>query len=204
MKLSLSLTSIIVIVLVNLNGCSKKENTTELPKTESAPVQVVDEKLKPFIGKWGHDDLGYCSTGGTVITAETITIDGGKSEKITLPDKDGWISIMSGATSIGLSDDKSHLIYSNSDGLESDFRKCITGKFKVVKTDERNKDYSLTVFVDSEDGTKKNLEFSLSAEQKSEVHQLAKSSVGKVLTIEYETIIIEDSKSKINIISTLK
>ena len=48
MKLSLSLTSIIVIVLVTLNGCSKKENTTELPKTESAPVQVVDEKLKPL------------------------------------------------------------------------------------------------------------------------------------------------------------
>lgn len=111
---------------------------------------------------------------------------------------------MNGATAIGLSDDKSHLIYWNSDGLTSDFRKCISGKFKVVKTDGRNKDYSLTVFVESEDGTTKNLELSISAEQKPEVHQLAKSSVGKVLTFEYETIFDEDAKSKTNLISTIK
>jgi len=37
MKFNLSIESVILIALFTLNGCSKKENTTELPKTESAP-----------------------------------------------------------------------------------------------------------------------------------------------------------------------
>jgi hypothetical protein len=193
-----------VIILISLIGCSKKDSKIDESKNPSISVQVIDEKLKPFIGKWGHNILGDCSTSGTLINSETITISGEKPEKTTLPDKDGRISIMSGATAIGLSDDKSHLIYWNSDGITSDFRKCIFGKFKVVKTDEKNRDYSLTVFVDSEDGATKNLELSLSAEKKPEVHQFVKSNLGKILTIEYETIIDEDAKSKTNLITSIK
>jgi len=199
MKFNLSIASVILIALFTLNGCSKTEST----KAVTATVQVIDEKLKPFMGKWGHDSLGDCITGGTVITSDTVTIVGEKPEKIIFT-KDGAISLMSGATFISLSADKSYLIYHNSDGLESDFRKCISGKFKIIKTDGRNKDYSLTVFVESEDGVVKDLELTLSAEQTPKMHDFVKSSVGKVLIFEYETIYDEDTKARFNLITSVK
>ena len=58
--------------------------------------------------------------------------------------------------------------------------------------------------MDSVDGSIQNLELSLSPEQKSQIHEFVKSSVGKVLAIEYETIYDENDKSKINLISTIK
>ena len=39
MKFNLSIASIILIAIFNLNVCSKNENTNETPKTESAPNQ---------------------------------------------------------------------------------------------------------------------------------------------------------------------
>ena len=59
MKLSLSLTSIIVIVLVTLNGCSK----TESPKAVTAPVQVVTPITPPIIGEFVESNQGDYSCG---------------------------------------------------------------------------------------------------------------------------------------------
>ena len=39
MKLNLSVASVFFITIFTLNGCSKNENTNEIPKTESAPNQ---------------------------------------------------------------------------------------------------------------------------------------------------------------------
>ena len=102
-----------------------------------------------------------------------------------------------------LSDDKSHLIIATDEGPSS-LSKCESGKFKVIKTEGNNRDYSLTFLVESEDGLIKNLELSLSAEHSSKIHDLVKSSVGKVLIFEYETIYDQDVKSKFNLISSVK
>jgi len=200
MKFNLSIASVILIALFTLNGCSK----TESPKAVTVPVQVIDEKLKPFIGKWGVPKVNDCSDGGVTISEKIITIGNAMSINLKLKNDGGIdLSEFSPSFSIYLSDDKSHLLIATDEG-GSPLTKCESGKFKVIKTDGRNKDYSLTVFVESEDGLIKNLELSLSAGEKSNIHDFVKSSVGKVLMFEYETIYDEDIKSKFNLISNVK
>ena len=64
--------SIIFVALVALNACSKQESKSD--STKMAKVQVVDEKLKPFIGKWGVPKVSDCVDGGVTISEKILRL----------------------------------------------------------------------------------------------------------------------------------
>ena len=58
MKLSLSLTSIIFVAVVTLNGCSKDEKKVNDANAATTPVQVVTSVEPPVIGEFVESNEG--------------------------------------------------------------------------------------------------------------------------------------------------
>ena len=58
MKHTLSITSIIFVALVTLNGCSKDEKQVNAANAATTPVQVVTSVEPPVIGEFVESNLG--------------------------------------------------------------------------------------------------------------------------------------------------